>query len=176
VNTINPHIYGHFIEHLGGVIYDGVWVGRGSRIPNVNGIRKQFVDDIENALERLTCAGPAAVLPTVTTGAMASGRLPRDHALTIFGNAACRRAPTRRKPTNSEFMNSCSFAAWSALSLMSPRMSAPARPLSSTTGFLTANAPAGTLSLADERAANGDPQPFNIQYWGVGNESWGCGA
>jgi len=38
------------------------------------------------------------------------------------------------------------------------------------------NAPAGTLSLADERAANGDPQPFNIQYWGVGNESWGCGG
>ena len=26
--VINPHLYGHFIEHLGGVIYDGVWVGR----------------------------------------------------------------------------------------------------------------------------------------------------
>ena len=38
------------------------------------------------------------------------------------------------------------------------------------------NAPAGTLSLAEERAANGDPQPFSIKYWGVGNESWGCGG
>src|SRR5262245_21235153 len=37
---ISPHIYGHFIEHLGGVIYDGVWVGPDSRIPNVKGIRK----------------------------------------------------------------------------------------------------------------------------------------
>src|SRR5471032_2483640 len=45
--TISPHIYGHFIEHLGGVIYDGVWVGRNSSIPNVDGIRKQFVDDMK---------------------------------------------------------------------------------------------------------------------------------
>src|SRR5262249_9877506 len=45
--VINPHIYGHFIEHLGGVIYDGVWVGRNSKIPNVDGIRKQFVEDMK---------------------------------------------------------------------------------------------------------------------------------
>jgi alpha-N-arabinofuranosidase len=38
------------------------------------------------------------------------------------------------------------------------------------------NAPAGTVSLADERAANGDKQPFGVRYWGVGNESWGCGG
>ena len=46
-SVISPHIYGHFIEHLGGVIYDGVWVGRGSSIPNGDGIRKQFVDDLK---------------------------------------------------------------------------------------------------------------------------------
>src|SRR5882672_6875268 len=45
--VISPHVYGHFIEHLGGVIYDGVWVGRNSSIPNVDGIRKQFVDDMK---------------------------------------------------------------------------------------------------------------------------------
>src|SRR5215471_21206215 len=44
--VISPHIYGHFIEHLGGVIYDGVWVGRNSKIPNIGGIRKQFIDDL----------------------------------------------------------------------------------------------------------------------------------
>jgi alpha-N-arabinofuranosidase len=38
------------------------------------------------------------------------------------------------------------------------------------------NAPAGTLTLAEERAANGDKEPFGVQYWGVGNESWGCGG
>jgi alpha-N-arabinofuranosidase len=38
------------------------------------------------------------------------------------------------------------------------------------------NAPAGTVSLAGERAANGDKEPFGVRYWGVGNESWGCGG
>src|SRR6186997_3347558 len=45
--VISPHIYGHFIEHLGGVIYDGIWVGRNSRIANVNGIRRSFIDDMK---------------------------------------------------------------------------------------------------------------------------------
>src|SRR5262249_41624504 len=38
------------------------------------------------------------------------------------------------------------------------------------------NAPAGSTTLADERAANGAPEPFHVEYWGVGNESWGCGG
>ena len=45
--TIASHLYGHFIEHLGGVIYDGIWVGRDSRIANVDGIRKAFIDDMK---------------------------------------------------------------------------------------------------------------------------------
>src|SRR3954471_19915946 len=44
---ISPHVYGHFIEHLGGVIYDGIWVGRDSKVANVDGIRKRFVDDMK---------------------------------------------------------------------------------------------------------------------------------
>jgi alpha-N-arabinofuranosidase len=41
---------------------------------------------------------------------------------------------------------------------------------------LYCNAPANTASVAAERAANGDPQPFGVKWWGVGNESWGCGG
>src|SRR6267154_4860223 len=44
LGTIAPEIYGHFTEHLGGVIYDGIWVGRDSKVPNVDGIRKDLVD------------------------------------------------------------------------------------------------------------------------------------
>ena len=44
VGTIAPEIYGHFVEHLGGVVYDGIWVGERSRVPNFNGLRKQLVD------------------------------------------------------------------------------------------------------------------------------------
>jgi len=44
IGAIAPEIYGHFVEHLGGVVYDGVWVGENSRIANVGGIRNQLVD------------------------------------------------------------------------------------------------------------------------------------
>ncbi len=38
------------------------------------------------------------------------------------------------------------------------------------------NSPAGTTSLADLRAKDGEKDPLKVRYWGVGNESWGCGG
>jgi alpha-L-arabinofuranosidase len=46
IGTISPHIYGHFTEHIGGVIYDGIWVGEDSSIPNVNGIRLSLIEHL----------------------------------------------------------------------------------------------------------------------------------
>ena len=39
IAKINKDIYGHFSEHLGRCIYDGIYVGEDSKIPNVNGMR-----------------------------------------------------------------------------------------------------------------------------------------
>ncbi len=47
IGTISPRIYSHFTEHLGGCIYDGVWVGENSKIPNIGGIRKELVDNLK---------------------------------------------------------------------------------------------------------------------------------
>ena len=44
IGTIAPEIYGHFSEHIGGVFYDGLWVGKDSKIPNINGFRKEAVE------------------------------------------------------------------------------------------------------------------------------------
>src|SRR5437870_1260210 len=44
IGQINPNIYSHFVEHLGGVVYDGIWVGEESKVPNVGGIRKELVE------------------------------------------------------------------------------------------------------------------------------------
>ncbi len=45
--TINPMIYGHFSEHIGGVFYDGMWVGEDSNVENVRGFRKALVDSFK---------------------------------------------------------------------------------------------------------------------------------
>src|SRR3954454_9932812 len=47
IGTISPDIYGHFTEHLGGCIYDGVWVGAKSKIKNVGGVRKDLIDNLK---------------------------------------------------------------------------------------------------------------------------------
>src|ERR1700733_6001358 len=47
IGTISPEIFSHFIEHLGGVIYDGVLVRAGSKIPNSGGIRQAFIDTMK---------------------------------------------------------------------------------------------------------------------------------
>src|SRR5262244_2022978 len=46
IAPITPNLYGHFVEHLGGVVYDGIWVGEGSKIPNIGGIRKELVENL----------------------------------------------------------------------------------------------------------------------------------
>ncbi len=44
VGRINPNIYGHFAEHLGRCIYDGIWVGEDSPIPNIGGFRTDVIE------------------------------------------------------------------------------------------------------------------------------------
>lgn len=44
---IHPEVYGHFSEHLGRCIYEGLYVGEDSEIPNVNGMRKDVVEALK---------------------------------------------------------------------------------------------------------------------------------
>ena len=57
MSTIAPEIYGHFSEHLGRCIYEGLYVGEDSDIPNVNGMRT----DVVEALKRNEDSGAALV-------------------------------------------------------------------------------------------------------------------
>ena len=172
---ISPHIYGHFIEHLGGVIYDGIWVGPDSKIPNLGGIRKQFIDD----MKRL--GAPNLRWPG---GCFADGYHWRDG----IGPAAQRprtynywehRMPPGRHATESNAFGIHEFMRLCRLVGAEPYVAAnvgSAGPQEFHDWVSYCNAPPGTLSLADERARHGDEEPFNVKYWGVGNESWGCGG
>src|SRR5258705_8924168 len=172
---INPHIYGHFIEHLGGVIYDGIWVGRDSKIPNLGGLRKQFVADMKRI------GAPTLRWPG---GGFADGYHGRDG----IGTPARRprtynywehRMPPGRHATESNAFGIHEFMSLCRLVGDEPYLAAnvgSGGPQEFHDWVSYCNAPPGTLSLADERAANGDKEPFNVKYWGVGNESWGCGG
>ena len=47
IGNINPNIYGYFAEHIGELIYPGIWVGEDSKIPNIEGIRKDLVEALK---------------------------------------------------------------------------------------------------------------------------------
>ena len=71
VSHINPEIYGHFSEHLGRCIYNGIYVGEDSSVPNTDGIR----NDIIEAFRKIKLpAGPAAALRTSITGRTESAK------------------------------------------------------------------------------------------------------
>jgi alpha-N-arabinofuranosidase len=173
--VINPHVYGHFIEHLGGVIYDGIWVGRDSKIPNVDGIRRQFVDDMKRI------GAPNLRWPG---GCFADGYHWRDGV----GPAERRprtynfwepRMPKGVRATETNHFGTHEFLRLCRLVGAEPYLAAnvgSGTPREFHDWVLYCNAPPGTVSLADERAKNGSPEPFAVRYWGVGNESWGCGG
>ena len=172
---INKHLYGHFIEHLGGVIYDGIWVGEDSKIPNAGGIRQQFVDDMKRI------GAPNLRWPG---GCFADGYHWRDG----IGPRAKRprtynywqaSLPPGLDHTESNQFGIHEFMRLCRLIGAEPYLAAnvgSGTPREFHDWVLYCNAPAGTASLAAERAANGDAAPFSVSWWGVGNESWGCGG
>jgi alpha-N-arabinofuranosidase len=173
--VISPHIYGHFIEHLGGVVYDGIWVGRDSKIPNVDGIRERFVLDMKRI------GAPNLRWPG---GCFADGYHwrdgvgPPDERPRTY-NFWEPRMPEGVRATETNHFGTHEFMRLCRLVGAEPYLAAnvgSGTPREFHDWVLYCNAPPGTVSLADERAANGAREPFGIKYWGVGNESWGCGG
>jgi alpha-N-arabinofuranosidase len=172
---ISPHIYGQFIEHLGGVIYDGIWVGRNSKIPNIDGIRKQFVDDMKRigAPNFRWPGGCFADGYHWRDGIGAAGKRPRTYN---YWQASM---PPGLDHTETNEFGIHEFIRLCRLTGAEPYLAAnmgSGSPQEFHEWVQYCNAPAGTVSLADERAANGDREPFGVRWWGVGNESWGCGG
>jgi alpha-L-arabinofuranosidase len=167
-DTISRYIYGQFAEHLGHCIYEGIWVGKNSPIPNTRGMR----NDIIKALKEIHVpvlrwpggcfadtyhwkdgVGPAEDRPTIVNTTW--GGVVEDNS---FGTH--------------EFLDFCE--------------------LIGTEPYLAINVGSGTVQEAREwveyvnadnespmvklRKKNGREKPWNVKFWGIGNESWGCGG
>src|SRR5688572_2709157 len=173
--VINPHLYGHFIEHLGGVIYDGIWVGRNSRIPNVDGMRKQFIDDMKRigAPNLRWPGGCFADGYHWRDGIGPATKRPRTYNFWEFQMPPGKHATETNQFGVHEFMRLCRLIGAEPYLAANVGSGAP-KEFHDWVSYC--NAPAGTESLADERAGNGDKETFRVKYWGVGNESWGCGG
>lgn len=163
---IDRHIFGQFAEHLGFGIYEGLWVGKDSKIPNTRGIRK----DVVNALK-------AIKVPNVRWpgGCFADeyhwrkGIGPK-RAVTLNPNWGGVIEPnTFGTHEFFDFIDQIGSEAYLSINVGSGTPQEAAEWLE----YLTTNQP---TDLAKERAANGHPAPYKIAFLGIGNESWDCGG
>ncbi len=165
---ISKNIYGHFSEHLGRCIYQGLYVGKDSPIPNVKGMRT----DVVQALKKIGV--PVLRWPG---GCFAD----EYHWEDGIGPKE-----TRKRMVNTNWggvVEDNSFGTHEFLELCSQIGCEP---------YINANVGSGTVremaewveylnsegdsTVVKKRWANGRKDPWGVKFWGVGNENWGCGG
>jgi len=165
---ISRRLYGQFAEHLGRCIYDGLWVGEESAIPNTRGVR----NDVIAALKAIKV--PVLRWPG---GCFADDYHWRDG----IGPRAQR--PKRINLHWGEVVESSAFGTHEFLDLCELIGAEPyiAGNVGSGTphelrDWIEYMTYAGDSELANLRRGNGRDKPWSIPYVGVGNENWGCGG
>ncbi len=167
-DTISRHLYGHFSEHLGRCIYGGIWVGENSSIPNTRGLR----NDVVAALKRIKIPnlrwpggcfadeyhwkdgiGPKNQRPKMVNTNW--GGVTEDNS---FGTH--------------EFMDLCEQIGAEPV-ICGNMGSGTVKEMSEWVQYLTSE---GENPMSNLRRENGREKPWSVKYWGVGNESWGCGG
>jgi len=166
--VISPGIYGHFAEHLGGCIYGGIWVGEDSPIPNTRGIR----NDVVAALKAIDIPvlrwpggcfadeyhwkdgiGPSAQRPEMINTHW-GGTVENNH----FGTH--------------EFLDLCEQLGTEPYVCGNVGSGTP-QEMMEWVEYMTSDAES---PMANLRRQNGREEPWKLKYFGVGNESWGCGG
>ncbi|MBQ1312796.1 MAG: alpha-N-arabinofuranosidase [Blautia sp.] len=167
-SRIHKEIYGHFSEHLGRCIYEGLYVGENSEIPNVNGMRTDVVEALkEIRVPVLRWPGGCfadeyhwkdGIGPKETRKKMINthwGGVVEDNS---FGTH--------------EYMELCRQLGCETY-VNGNLGSGTVQEMSEWVEYMTFN---GVSPMADLRAKNGHPEPWKVDFFGVGNENWGCGG
>jgi alpha-N-arabinofuranosidase len=167
--TINRDIYGHFAEHLGRCIYGGFYVGEGNtKIPNTNGVRNDVVDALKK-LKIPNLRWPGGCF--ADTYHWKDGIGPKDKRPSMV-NVWWGGVTEDNSFGTHDFLNMCE--------------------LLNTQPYLSANVGSGTVQevtdwvqyvnfdakspMSELRKQNGREKSWNVKYWGIGNEAWGCGG
>ena len=165
---IEPEIYGHFSEHLGRCIYEGLYVKEDSGIPNKNGMRTDVVEALkEMQIPVLRWPGGCfadeyhwkdGIGPKETRKRMINthwGGVVEDNS---FGTH--------------EFFELCEQLGCKTY-VNGNVGSGTVQEMSEWVEYMTFD---GVSPMAQLRKENGHEKPWKVDYFGVGNENWGCGG
>ena len=166
--TIDKCIYGHFAEHLGRCIYDGIWVGPESDIPNVRGIRTDIVDALRG-INIPVLRWPGGCFADEYHWMDGVG--PRDERPAMLNTHWGGVTENNHFGTH-EFLDLCDQLGCEPY-ICGNVGSGTVQEMKQWVEYTTFG---GRSPMADLRRANGREAPWKIKYWGVGNENWGCGG
>src|SRR5512132_695342 len=163
---IERNIFGQFAEHLGHGVYEGIWVGPDSSIPNTRGMRNDVIAALK-ALKVPNVRWPGGCFADEYHWRKGVGP---QRVVTLNPNWGGVIEPnTFGTHEYLDFLDQIGAEAYLSLNLGSGTPPAAAEWLE----YLTTTQP---TTLGKERAANGHPAPYKIAYLGIGNESWDCGG
>jgi len=157
---INPNIYGHFAEHLGACVYQGLWC---------DGKVRQKVVELVRRLRPAVIRWPGGCFADDYHWRHGVGP-PQQRPLTI--NLHWGQDIETNAFGTHEFMDFCRSVGAEPYLCGNMGSGSPAE-LRDWLEYCNFD---GDSSLARQRLVNGSAQPFGVKYWALGNESWGCGG
>lgn len=166
--TISRHIYGHFAEHLGRCIYEGIWVGEDSPIPNTYGIRNDVLEALKN-IKIPVLRWPGGCFADEYHWKDGIG--PREKRKKMINTHWGGVVENNHFGTH-EFMKLCELLECEPY-ICGNVGSGTVQEMQEWVEYITFD---GTSPMADWRRENGREEPWRLKYFGVGNENWGCGG
>ncbi|MGN7456941.1 alpha-N-arabinofuranosidase [Paenibacillus pasadenensis] len=165
---IDRNVYGHFSEHLGRCIYEGLWVGEDSPIPNTNGIRNDVVEALKQIrVPVLRWPGGCFADEYHWKDGIGSREKRKRMINTHWGGVV-----ENNHFGTHEFMELCRQIGCEPY-INGNVGSGTVQEMAEWVEYLTFE---GVSPMAELRAENGREEPWKVAYFGVGNENWGCGG
>ena len=165
---INPELQGHFSEHLGRCIYEGLFVGENSDIPNTNGIRNDVVEALrEMKIPVLRWPGGCFADEYHWKDGIGPKENRKKMINTNWGGVV-----EDNSFGTDEFMELCRQLGCKPY-INGNLGSGTVQEMSEWVEYMTFE---GCSPMSNLRAENGHKEPYRVNYFAVGNENWGCGG
>ncbi len=165
---INPEIYGHFSEHLGRCIYEGIYVGEDSDIPNIDGLRTDIIEAFKQ-IKVPVLRWPGGCFADEYHWKDGIG--PKENRKSII-NTNWGGVTENNAFGTHEFLRFCELVGCEPY-INGNVGSGTVQEMSEWIEYMTSDAESPMTNL---RKANGKEKPWRVKYLGVGNENWGCGG
>ncbi len=168
ISHINREIYGNFSEHLGRCVYDGIYVGEDSDIPNIEGFRKDVVEAFRDIKMPVLRWPGGCFADTYHWKDGIGEKESRKKLINVHWGGTVE----DNSFGTHEFLRFCELVGCEPY-IAGNLGSGSVEEMAEWIEYMTFD---GLSPMSELRKKNGKEQPWKLKYFGIGNENWGCGG